>query len=79
MRNKQARRRWIETRTLIIDEISMVDGKLFDKLEAIACVLRSEPTLDGKERPFGGIQVRVLRSAFYAAADNGHYIQFISW
>ncbi|KAH9945602.1 hypothetical protein B0H21DRAFT_428208 [Amylocystis lapponica] len=44
--------RWRDVRTLIIDEISMIDGELFDKLEYIARFLR------GNTHPFGGIQVR---------------------
>ncbi|KAF5336912.1 hypothetical protein D9611_003448 [Ephemerocybe angulata] len=44
-------RRWREVKTLIIDEISMLDGVLFDKLEAIARIMRRS------ELPFGGIQL----------------------
>ncbi|THH28278.1 hypothetical protein EUX98_g5905 [Antrodiella citrinella] len=43
--------RWKEVRTLIIDEISMIDGLLFDKLEFIARALRRNSA------PFGGIQL----------------------
>ncbi|KAL8688959.1 MAG: hypothetical protein Q9224_004759, partial [Gallowayella concinna] len=35
-RNAKAKNRWMRTKVLIVDEISMVDGDLFDKLEAIA-------------------------------------------
>ncbi|GJE87830.1 ATP-dependent DNA helicase PIF1 [Phanerochaete sordida] len=45
--------RWMDVETLIIDEISMIDGKLFDKLEYIARVVRQD------DRPFGGIQLIV--------------------
>ena len=38
-------------RTLIIDEISMVDGNLFQKVEEVARIVRKDP------RPFGGIQL----------------------
>jgi ATP-dependent exoDNAse (exonuclease V) alpha subunit len=41
---------WKKCKHLIIDEISMVDGRFFEKLEAIAREVR------GNERPFGGIQ-----------------------
>jgi ATP-dependent DNA helicase PIF1 len=57
-RNQKAKNRWIKTKVLIIDEISMVDGDLFDKLEGIARVIRS----DG--RPFGGIQLVITGDFF---------------
>ncbi|KAF7784570.1 hypothetical protein Agabi119p4_735 [Agaricus bisporus var. burnettii] len=43
--------RWQEVKTLIIDEISMIDGPLFDYLEVIARKLRNST------QPFGGIQL----------------------
>ncbi|RDB29689.1 ATP-dependent DNA helicase PIF1 [Hypsizygus marmoreus] len=45
------RERWERVKTLIIDEISMIDGVLFDKLEAIARGMRKS------NLPFGGIQL----------------------
>ncbi|KAF7367213.1 ATP-dependent DNA helicase PIF1 [Mycena sanguinolenta] len=50
--------RWKGTKTLIIDEISMLDGVLFDKLEYIARYVRE------CERPFGGIQL-VISGDFF--------------
>ncbi|KAF7367214.1 ATP-dependent DNA helicase PIF1 [Mycena sanguinolenta] len=50
--------RWKHVKTLIIDEISMVDGQLFDKLEEMARLLR------GNDAPFGGIQL-VLSGDFF--------------
>ncbi|XP_056388989.1 ATP-dependent DNA helicase PIF1 isoform X2 [Hyla sarda] len=47
------RQHWISCRHLIIDEISMVEGEFFDKLEAVARAVR------GKDEPFGGIQLIV--------------------
>ena len=44
--------RWIETAVLIIDEISMMDADLFDKLEMLAKKIRKKDHL-----PFGGIQI----------------------
>ncbi|KAI0803018.1 hypothetical protein BC629DRAFT_89830 [Irpex lacteus] len=49
--NSRALKRWTSCQVLIIDEISMLDGKLFDKLEFVARALRKN------EEPFGGIQV----------------------
>ncbi|KAG4304852.1 hypothetical protein PORY_001905 [Pneumocystis oryctolagi] len=49
-KNKKCLSRWLRTKVLVIDEISMVDAELFDKLENIARKLRNN------ENPFGGIQ-----------------------
>lgn len=57
-RNPKAKQRWLRTKILIIDEVSMVDGDLFDKLEAIARSLRNNG------RPFGGIQLVVTGDFF---------------
>ncbi|KAH9050434.1 DNA helicase Pif1 like protein [Lactarius hengduanensis] len=46
------RERWQGVESLIIDEISMISGVLFDKLEEIARTVRDY------QRPFGGIQVK---------------------
>ncbi|XP_015262074.1 PREDICTED: ATP-dependent DNA helicase PIF1 [Gekko japonicus] len=45
------RLQWLNCQHLIIDEISMVDGEFFDKLEAVARTVRK------CEDPFGGIQL----------------------
>ncbi|XP_053099422.1 ATP-dependent DNA helicase PIF1 [Hemicordylus capensis] len=45
------RQQWLSCRHLIIDEISMVEGEFFDKLEAVARAVRR------CEDPFGGIQL----------------------
>ncbi|KAG5418373.1 PIF1 [Candida metapsilosis] len=50
-RNKKAHGRWRDTKVLIIDEVSMVDGELLDKLNEIAKRLRKN------NAPFGGIQL----------------------
>ena len=57
-RSPKAKIRWIRTKVLIIDEISMVDGDLFDKLEGIARVIRNNG------RPFGGIQLVITGDFF---------------
>lgn len=56
--NQKARNRWLRTKVLIIDEVSMVDGDLFDKLEEIARRIRNNG------RPFGGIQLVVTGDFF---------------
>lgn len=45
------RKRWNDLEVLIIDEISMIDPDLFDKLELLARKIRRN------ESPFGGIQI----------------------
>jgi len=57
-KNQKARQRWMRTKILIIDEISMVDGELFDKLEEIA------RTIKNNGRPFGGIQIVITGDFF---------------
>lgn len=43
--------RWRRTKVLIIDEISMIDGRLFTKLEQVARLVLAN------NKPFGGIQI----------------------
>lgn len=57
-RNRKANKRWKQTKVLIIDEISMIDGDLFDKLEQVAKIIRKS------DQPFGGIQI-VMTGDFY--------------
>lgn len=57
-RNPKAKTRWLKTKVLIIDEISMVDGDLFDKLSQIGRVLRNNG------RPWGGIQLVITGDFF---------------
>jgi ATP-dependent DNA helicase PIF1 len=52
LRNKRAKRRWLDTQLLIIDEISMMTPELLEKLDFIARRVRRRP--DAK---FGGIQL----------------------
>ncbi|XP_066197548.1 ATP-dependent DNA helicase PIF1 [Saccopteryx leptura] len=45
------RQGWLNCQRLVIDEISMVEADLFDKLEAVARAVRQQ------KQPFGGIQL----------------------
>ena len=45
---------WRAAKVLIIDELSMLDGRLFDLLEAVARRIR------GVDAPFGGLQCVLL-------------------
>lgn len=57
-KNPKARQRWVRTRVLIIDEVSMIDGDLFDKLEHVARIIRNNGS------PFGAIQLVVTGDFF---------------
>lgn len=72
MRNPKAKNRWLRTKVLIIDEISMVDGDLFDKLEGIARIVR------GNGRPFGGVQLIITGDFFQLppVPDSGRVAKF---
>lgn len=48
---REALQRWRRAKTLVIDEVSMVDGQLFDKLEILARGARR------CDKPFGGLQL----------------------
>lgn len=50
--NEGAKKRWLETDILIIDEISMLSADLLDKLDFIGRDMRRE-----KSSPFGGLQI----------------------
>ena len=47
---RDAGNRWRFAKTLIVDEISMVCGETFDKLNAVAKILRKN------KKPFGGMR-----------------------
>ncbi|EUC55635.1 DNA helicase (PIF1), putative [Rhizoctonia solani AG-3 Rhs1AP] len=57
-KNKNALARWLRCKVLIIDEVSMLDGDLFDRLARVACIVRKSP------KPFGGIQLIVTGDFF---------------
>ena len=71
-RNAKAKQRWQRTKVLVIDEISMVDADLFDKLESIARIVRSNG------RPFGGIQLVITGDFFQLppVPENGRMAKF---
>ena len=55
----KARRRWCDAKVLVIDEISMLDGRLLDKLDSLARNVRNRPA-----EPFGGIQLILVGDFF---------------
>lgn len=66
---------WREIKTLIIDEISMLDPVLFDKLEEVARIVRKS------ESPFGGIQLVITGDFCQLPCVNSDKFCFeaISW
>jgi len=50
--NRKAKRRWLDTRLLIIDEVSMMTPDFLEKLDHVARAVRKQPTAK-----FGGLQV----------------------
>jgi uracil-DNA glycosylase len=57
-RNRKAKKNWLCTDLLIIDEISMMTADLFDKLNELAKKIRSN------KKPFGGIQLLLVGDFF---------------
>jgi ATP-dependent DNA helicase PIF1 len=57
--SKEAKKRWINTEILVIDEISMLSAEMFDKLSEVGKRVRNDFS-----RPFGGIQL-VICGDFY--------------
>ncbi|OMH85967.1 ATP-dependent DNA helicase pfh1 [Zancudomyces culisetae] len=51
LKRREARERWASVQVLIIDEVSMLDALLFEKLEQLARRLKRS------SKPFGGIQL----------------------
>jgi len=49
--NQRSRKRWQSAKVLIVDEVSMLEGTLFDKLDFIGRKVRKN------DAPFGGIQL----------------------
>jgi ATP-dependent DNA helicase PIF1 len=73
--NGKLAKKWRDLQVLIIDEISMLDPELFDKLENLARLVRKN------ERPFGGIQL-VLTGDFLqlpAVSSDEFCFQSKSW
>lgn len=64
-RNGIAKKKWKTLQVLVIDEVLMIDGKLFTKIDQIAQILREN------QKPFGGIQI-VCSGDFYQLPPVSH-------
>ncbi|GAA5832670.1 hypothetical protein JCM11251_001406 [Rhodosporidiobolus azoricus] len=65
-KNRNANAKWQRVKVLVIDEVSMVDGTLVDKLAAIATALKKAKGKSSSSfsKPFGGIQLVVTGDFF---------------
>jgi hypothetical protein len=61
------------TKVLIIDEVSMLSGDLFDKLDYIAQKIKTNT------KPFGGIQVCYVFSYFYLYREWSYYPNIVNY
>jgi ATP-dependent DNA helicase PIF1 len=57
-----------ELDVLLVDEVSMMNDELFDKLYAILQIIRNEPT-----KPFGGVQMIFVGDMMQLAPVEGNY------
>jgi ATP-dependent DNA helicase PIF1 len=51
-KNRKSKNNWLNARVLIVDEVSMMDASLFEKLDMVAQTVRGRPKI-----PFGGLQM----------------------
>ena len=51
-KNRNSKKRWVETEVLVVDEISMLDADLFDKLDAVGRACR--PKVRPESQPLWG-------------------------
>lgn len=66
--NHAQRKAWRRCRVLVIDEISMVSGELFDVLDFVARSVRGMP-----QQPFGGIQLVMCGDFLQLPPVRGRY------
>ena len=68
-------KRLVELDVLIIDEVSMLDTLLFEKISDILCYIKSHSQNDIEllNKPFGGIQIILIGDFCQLAPVNGIY------
>jgi ATP-dependent DNA helicase PIF1 len=59
MKKKYLMKRWLEIDLLVIDEISMLNPELFDKLDKVARIVRGSQLPKKATQPWGGIQLLI--------------------
>jgi len=69
--SRRAKKRWLSIEVLIVDEVSMMDVDLFEKLDAIGRAIRKNP------KPFGGIQLIFAGDFFQLPPVNKGVAKFI--
>ena len=69
--SRRAKKRWLSTDVLIVDEVSMMDVDLFEKLDGIGRGIRKNP------KPFGGIQLIFAGDFFQLPPVNKGVAKFI--
>ncbi len=52
--NAESVRRWTQTKTLLVDEVSMLSARLFETLDFIGCAINRT------RKPFGGIRLVLI-------------------
>ncbi|KYQ93685.1 DNA helicase [Tieghemostelium lacteum] len=67
IKKKKYLQRWRDVKVLVIDEISMIDSELFEKLNTIGKIIR------GNQLPFGGIQLVLVGDFFQLPPVLGSY------
>ncbi|KAM9952552.1 hypothetical protein ACTFIR_007606 [Dictyostelium discoideum] len=67
LQSKKLLQKWLDCSVLIIDEISMIDAELFEKLDTIGQMVR------GNNQPFGGIQLVLVGDFFQLPPVHGNY------
>lgn len=66
--NQPAARRITKTDILVIDEVSMLDAALFDKLDEVFQLIRDD------QRPFGGMQILAVGDMLQLKPVEGKYV-----
>ncbi|KAF2073656.1 hypothetical protein CYY_005041 [Polysphondylium violaceum] len=67
LQSKKALQKWLDCRVLIVDEVSMIDSELFEKLDTVAQIVREN------NQPFGGIQLVLVGDFFQLPPVYGNY------